>query len=142
MATFAELFSVELPDDSAEDSISFEPALFGKEIDNPRRSIVHHSIHGKFSIRESDWKLLLASGSGGWSAPKDKQASQNGLPEMQLYNVVDDPGETTNVVEHQPEKAEQLIELLKEIVQRGRSTAGADQANDVKVDIWKTATNK
>ena len=141
MATFAALFEEpEFPDHVAEDSISFLPALYGAEIKDPREAIVHHSISGRFSIRKGPWKLLLASGSGGWSAPKDQQATAQGLPDTQLYNLAKDLGETTNLVADNPEKAAELLTLLKKYVADGRSTPGAPQKNDAKVDIWKKRT--
>ncbi len=137
MATFADLLSVKLPADAGEDSISFLPLLRQQPLSNPRQSIVHHSISGKFAIRLGDWKLLLAPGSGGWSAPTDPQALKAGLPEMQLYNIKEDLGEATNQYDSQPEKIRSLVELLEVIVGRGRSTSGEIQLNDVPIDIWK-----
>ncbi|MEP2774691.1 MAG: arylsulfatase [Luteolibacter sp.] len=137
MATFAEMLSVELADNTAEDSISFYPILAGKELENPRESVVHHSIDGKFAIRQGDWKLLLAAGSGGWSAPKDPEALADGLPEMQLYDLSKDLGEEQNLVAQNPEKVAGLIKLLETYVAEGRSTPGEAQENDAEVDIWK-----
>lgn len=141
MATCAELFSVDLPDNAAEDSWSFLPALAGEAIDSPRTSIVHHSIGGRFSFRDGDWKLLLAPGSGGWSSPKDIDAILAGLPDKQLYNMNQDIGEQTNLVDENPEKVEYLVESLKKIVTDGRSTPGTTQENDAAIDIWKNHLN-
>ncbi len=141
MATFAELVSVELPFDVAEDSWSFLPALKGEEIPQPRSSVVHHSINGRFAIRDRDWKLILAPGSGGWSAPNDIPATKQGLPEMQLYNMEEDVSETTNLYTSQTEKVESMTALLQKIVVDGRSTPGPTQSNDVEVDIFKTDLN-
>ena len=51
-----------------------------------------------------------------WAAPKDKQARKQGLPEVQLYNVKDDIGETNNLQAKNPEKVEELTKLLKSYV--------------------------
>ncbi|WP_442506760.1 hypothetical protein SH528x_005623 [Novipirellula sp. SH528] len=48
IATFAEMFEAEFDDDTAEDSIRFLPGLYGKEVSNPRESIVHHSFGSRF----------------------------------------------------------------------------------------------
>ncbi|TWU50597.1 Arylsulfatase [Rubripirellula tenax] len=142
IATFAELFEVELDDDTAEDSISFLSGLDGKEDPNPRQAIVHHSSSGRFAVRQGDWKLLLAPGSGGATAPTDSQAIRQGLPEMQLYNMKDDVSENTNLVAKYPQKVEALVALLRDYVAEGRSTPGAAQTNDAEIDIMKTHRNQ
>ena len=136
-ATFSEMFGYTYADDTAEDSISFAPILLGEELKTPREAVVHHSIDGKFAIRQGPWKLLLAPGSGGWSSPKDAEAKKKGLPDMQLYNMADDLGEMNNLLEQYPEKVASLITLLESYVEQGRSTPGVDQNNDAKIDIWK-----
>jgi hypothetical protein len=69
-------------------------------------------------------------------APKDEAALKQGLPKFQLYNMSDDPGETTNLYDSHPEVVQQLTLLAKEIVTQGRSTPGAPQANDTE-NNWK-----
>ena len=71
IATFADLFSVELDDNTTVDGMSFLPAIYGDEVLNPREDMVFHSILGRFAICQSDRKLLLAAGSGGVSFPND-----------------------------------------------------------------------
>lgn len=137
MATFAELYSVELDANTAEDSVSFLPALLDTATADSRTEIVHHSINGRFAIRRDNWKLLLAPGSGGWSAPTDAQASDQGLPDKQLFDLTEDPGEQSNLIKERPELASELVALLQQIVDRGRSTPGPLRSNDVEVDIFK-----
>jgi len=64
MATCADLSKSEMPGDAGEDSVSFLPALLGKEIKTSRKGIIHHSIKGHFAYREGKWKLILSKGSG------------------------------------------------------------------------------
>jgi arylsulfatase A-like enzyme/alpha-L-fucosidase len=141
MATFAEFFGVELADDAAEDSFSFLPAIEGETVKDGRDAIVHHSIHGRFAIRQGPWKLLLAPGSAGWTAPLDRVAIARGLPEIQLYNLDVDIGEQNNLVAQYPGKVEELTLLLESLVAAGRSTPGEPQQNDTEIDIWKTELN-
>ncbi|WP_372798569.1 arylsulfatase, partial [Pontiella sp.] len=47
-ATVAELTGKPLPENGAEDSVSFYPALFGKPIESTRAGIVHHTVSGHF----------------------------------------------------------------------------------------------
>ena len=53
-----------------------------------------------------------------------------------------DPGETTNLYTSQTEVVATLLTQLESDVARGRSTAGADQKNDVPVNIWKNKKKK
>lgn len=138
MATIAGVVGHDLPDQVAEDSISFLPALRGECVEGGREAIVHHSISGKFGIRTPKWKLLLAPGSGGWSSPNDARALELGLPDIQLYDMGKDPGEQTNVQAEHPAVVAELTALLKRYVANGRSTPGAAARNDVEhIDLWK-----
>jgi arylsulfatase A-like enzyme len=137
MATCADLLGVKLPDNAGEDSVSILPALQGKARQPLREAVVHHSIQGKFSIRQGPWKLELCAGSGGWGKPKDAQATNEGLPAVQLYNLADDIGERQNLASTRPEVVRQLTALLERYVAEGRSTPGAKQKNDAPVQIIK-----
>ena len=136
-ATCADLTEQPLPPESAEDSVSFLPALKGEPLDSTRVGVIHHSISGHFAYRMGRWKLCLAKASGGWSSPTEKQAPE-GSPAAQLYDMQSDPGETTNLYQSRPEVVQQLLEQLESDVARGRSTAGQDVKNDVQIELWKT----
>ena len=138
MATCSEIVGEDLPEDAGEDSVSMMP-LFSDPAAKIRDHAVHHSIAGKFAIRDGRWKLVLCPGSGGWTHP-DAQAALDGLPLVQLYDMQADPGETTNLHEREPGKVKELLALLKKLVADGRSTPGTPQQNDAAVDIWKVDT--
>ncbi|RMD76076.1 MAG: arylsulfatase, partial [Lentisphaerae bacterium] len=97
LATCAELLNATLPQDAGEDSISFLPLLFGKAFAHQRKTVIHHSISGRFAIRDKRWKLILCPGSGGWSSPTDAEAEEQHLPEMQLYDMEADCSEQKNL---------------------------------------------
>ncbi|MCJ7681557.1 MAG: arylsulfatase, partial [Candidatus Aminicenantes bacterium] len=137
MATAADILKERLPDDTAEDSVSLLPNLTGTARAPVREAVVHHSINGSFSIRKGRWKLELCPGSGGWSDPRPEKAQELGLPDMQLFDLSSDIGEKINVCERHPEVADELLRLLRVYVDRGRSTSGRPQANDVPVRIIK-----
>ena len=136
MATCADILGLPLPDDAGEDSFSILPLLKGGQR-AVRESVVHHSINGKFAIRRGRWKLVLCTGSGGWTQPTDDTARNQNLPDLQLYDMESDPGERTNLHAAHPEVVDELVELLSCLVANGRSTPGPIQSNDVAVDIWK-----
>lgn len=126
LATLAELLDVTPREGSGVDSFSFAPALLGRE-QAPRPFTVHHSINGSFAIRKGRWKLCLCPGSGGWSAPRPEKAwADESLPRVQLFDLVEDPGETANVAAQHPALVEALAARLARTIERGRSTPGPD----------------
>lgn len=138
MATCAEIVDADLADNTGVDSYSILPLLKNKKAKSDYKLVVHHSINGKFAIRSKKWKLELTPGSGGWTSPKDVAAKKNGLPDIQLYNMITDKEETTNVYKEHPKLVKKLTKELMEIVENGRTTCGDVQENDVPVDVYKT----
>ncbi|NQT94418.1 MAG: arylsulfatase [Lentisphaerae bacterium] len=136
MATSSEVLGKPLPDDAGEDSVSILPLLRGEDR-VVREHVVHHSGHGKFAIRSGKWKLVLCGGSGGWTTPTDHEATEQGLPSVQLYDMEADPSETINLEARRPDVVADLVGVLERSVAQGRSTPGPSQTNDVPVDIWK-----
>ncbi|MFC1763457.1 arylsulfatase [Planctomycetota bacterium] len=135
MATAAEIAGDTLPDNAAEDSVSFLPNLLGTATAPVREATVHHSINGSFSIRQGKWKLELCPGSGGWSDPKPKSEAAKQLPAVQLYDLSSDVGEITNLQAKHPDVVKRLTALLQDYVDRGRSTPGTPQKNNGQVNI-------
>ena len=136
MATAAAITGAKLPEDAAEDSFSFLPALTGSGEGIVRRSLVHHSIGGFFAIREGKWKLALCPGSGGWSEPRPGKEAKD-APAIQLFDLESDIGERRNVQADHKDIVSCLQMKLEEMVANGRSTPGAHQQNAVAVDLWK-----
>lgn len=131
LATCAALLGAELPDNAGEDSINLLPAFLQQPVQKPlREATVHHSINGSFSIRKGKWKLEFCPGSGGWSYPRPGRDDMSQLPEMQLYDLETDIGETHNVIEEHTDVASDLQELLNRYILNGRSTFGEPQKND------------
>ncbi len=137
LATCAEITGAKLPDNAGEDSVSILSGLLARADAPKHEAVVHHSIQGKFAIRQGNWKLELCPGSGGWSSPKDGEAVKQGLPPVQLYEMSGDVAEAKNVQTGNVEIVTRLTKLLEKYVADGRSTPGAPQKNDVEVDIWK-----
>lgn len=134
-ATVAAIVGYKIPDNAGEDSFSFLDILENKHRTSPvREATVHHSIEGRFAIRQGPWKLILWPGSGGWSAPREA-SELKGLPPYQLYELDKDPEERQNLYSAYPEKVASLKKLLKAYIDRGRSTPGEPQRNDP-ADNW------
>ena len=131
LATVADILGVKLPDNAGEDSVSHLAVLTGSAYSSPlREATVHHSYYGTFAIRKGQWKLIFDPSSGGWSDPQfnDTEALKK-LPSVQLYDLTEDPGETTNLDAVHPEVVQELTALMEQYVLMGRSTSGAPQAN-------------
>lgn len=146
MATAAQITGFKMPDNAAEDSISFLSVLKGSG-NHERKDVIHHSISGYFAIRQDNYKLIMCPGSGGWSSPKPnaalwKQMADEGEPTIQLYDMTKDLGEQKNLAADMPEKVKSIKSLLKKQVEDGRTTPGAKQKNDAKINIEKKPSNK
>jgi arylsulfatase A-like enzyme len=116
MATFAEITGQTLPENSAEDSFSFLPSVLGKPA-APRASVINHSASGLFALREGPWKMVFGNGSGGRQQPRGKPFAKP----YQLFNLDEDPSETTNVIGQHPRTAARLEKRLQRIREHGRS---------------------
>ena len=138
LATCADFLHDPLPATAGEDSFSMLPLFQGSD-EQIRDHVVHHSISGKFAIRDQRWKLVLCPGSGGWSLD-DAAAARDGLPLVQLYDMLRDPAERHNLHAEQHPRVKEMVAWLKRLVSAGRSTPGAEQSNDAAVDLWKADT--
>ncbi len=140
MATCAEILGTKIPDNAGEDSLSLLPALLGRATAPIHEAVVHHSISGRFAIRQGQWKLELCPGSGGWGKPGDAEAKKQGLPDVQLYDLSTDISETKNAQADHPEVVARLTKLLEQTITNGRSTPGLKQANDAQIIVNKPNT--
>ncbi|MCS1412268.1 MAG: Arylsulfatase [Verrucomicrobia subdivision 3 bacterium] len=123
-----------------EDGFSLLPVFKG-EPTSGRDSLVSHSIGGSFAIRQGPWKLCLSAGSGGWSAPRENVAKQQGLPPMQLFNLAQNPSEKNNLAKQEPLKVRSLLRLLENQITRGRCTKGPAIPNDRKISFLPEGVN-
>lgn len=114
-ATFAAICEKSLPDTAAPDSFSFSSALLGIDAgDKQRPPIVMAAGGDTMLIRDGDWKLINALGSGGFSKPR-KRKPQPGEPEGQLYNLSSDMGEQNNLYLKHPDIVKRLEKKLHAI---------------------------
>ncbi len=133
MATLAECFDIDLPDNAGEDSLSHY-CLWRGEDRTVREDIVMSSYDGSLSLREGPWKLELCPDSGG--ARTLKRRELRALPRFQLYNMEEDVRETRNLYEEYPELAERLREKMIRYIEDGRSTPGEPQENYGGKNCW------
>jgi arylsulfatase A-like enzyme len=136
-ATCADILGAAIAEDAAEDSVSLLPNLLGTAKGPVREAVVHHSINGSFAIRKGNWKLNFCPASGGWSDPRPKDLVAKDVKEwVQLFDLANDPAETTNLASKHPETVVQLTTLAQQYIDNGRSTPGPDQKNNGKTHLY------
>lgn len=113
MATFAELLGYQLPDHAAEDSISVLSSILGKENNPEQRPLIAHTgwhscENGHYSLQKGDWKLVE------FNPNPDQKITER---YYELYNLAEDPFETTNLAVSQTDKLNQMKKLLEEFRQ-------------------------
>ena len=124
IATLAQLTGYQLPATAGEDSISFAPALKNEPLSSPRLPLINHgNPSAQYAITEGSWKLIK-----GYKTKKKELKDQ-------LYNLAEDPSETTNLATQHPEKVKTLTTKLNTIITKGRTTPGPAQPNDT--GHWK-----
>jgi arylsulfatase A-like enzyme len=126
LATFSELFNRSLRDNEGEDSISNLSLWKGGQAP-VRTATVHHSGGGMFAIRKGKWKLEFCPDGGGFSRPG--AIREDGLPNIQLYDMENDVCETKNLFAQYPQIVAELTDQLTNYVLSGRSTPGMPQKN-------------
>jgi len=111
MMTFADLLDIELPENVGEDSFTLMPLLLQKSYEKPIRPFtVHHSGAGAFALRKGDWKLIFGKVENG-EFPDDPQYW---MKRGYLFNLKEDPYETSNVYDQFPEIVKELSRLFSE----------------------------
>ncbi len=148
MATFAELTGGEISPQQAPDSISFASLLHDPASVGERQNLIMQSI-GPFVVRDGDWKLCICPGSGATgnygNKPGIDEAWRDALarfaktpnwaditraPFVQLFNLSNDLHEDQNLASKHPDKVAELIALLQQQIDDGRSTSGPKLPND------------
>lgn len=102
MRTLAAVIGEELPEGEGKDSVNILPLLLGEKKGPVRDITIHRS---KFlAIRKGDYKYLDGKGSGGFTKVKVSREDPSG----QLYNLKDDPAETTDLYNRCPEVVKEM----------------------------------
>ena len=115
-------------EDVAEDSFNVLAAMLGTSHEKPLRpSMIVHSPNGNFAIRRGPWKYIE-----GKPSPTLKRVLRRDELLVQLYNLQDDPGEQSNVVNDHPDVVKRLATLLEEQRTSGKSSTRMPQRGSTK----------
>jgi arylsulfatase A len=109
LPTLCAVAGVEPPTDRPLDGTNVLPVLEGRKV---VRNVPLYWQYDK--AQQSPWKLALRHGE--WKLLADEK-----LEKLALYNLVTDPGETTDLGDKQPDRVRELRELL---AQRHRDVNG------------------
>jgi arylsulfatase A-like enzyme len=112
LATVAGILDKPLPEGAGEDSYNMWPVFVNPALKESIHDYsIHHSLDGFFSIRQGKWKYTPHLGSGGFSVPKSITPEEGHAPGT-LYDMENDPEETTNLHSQYPEVVKALSLLL------------------------------
>lgn len=123
LATAADLAETVVPEGAGQDSVSIVPLLHGA---GPvRHCAVHHSMKGKFALRQGHWVFIEAPTGDDNSEPDWFRAERGYEPHDcpgELYDLRDDLGQRHNRYDEEPERVARMRALLE------RVQAGCDQS--------------
>ena len=118
--SIAAILGRDYPADAGRDGMDASATLLGKTQTSPRASLVVDGIGNVVALRDGDWKYVPANtdtsaGIGSGADPRDKRFADAIVPEDLLFNLADDPAETTNLAARHPEKLQAMRAKLAEI---------------------------
>jgi arylsulfatase A-like enzyme len=125
--SFSTHVGAELPADGLLDSLDVMDALLGKANAKARPSLVQQNnrgISGKsvnLSYRKGNWKLLRHDGKSARNLVVEKLLANTTVPQFQLINLADDPGEKTNLAGKHPDKLAEMQAELQAIIDGDRT---------------------
>lgn len=105
--TILDACGIDIPSGHHLDGRSFLPLLTQQEASWPKRQVVFQTHRGNapqefnhFALHEDPWKLVHPSGFG--------QEQFSGEPELELYNLKDDPKQRTDLAKRKPKVTARL----------------------------------
>ena len=123
MASLAGLIGVELPDSDRMDSINNLDTMLGKSEKSRPYVLQQGAGQDYYGFRMGEWKLIPATTPPPFADMKHNSRENpisTPMPEKDtdyLFNLDQDPGETTNLAGQYPEKVEEMKAILERIKQ-------------------------
>lgn len=117
LKTIAALAGYEYPEILSDDSYNHLPALLGEDAAG-REYVIQQNIGGTLSIIKDNWKYI-EPGDGPRLNPYTRPAIELGnCNKPQLYNLLDDAAESSNLAEEYPKITDRLAIMLEKIRKR------------------------
>lgn len=113
-ATLAALVGQKMPKSVVPDSIDLSRVLLGQTGKNIRNHTMLHGISDTLALRQDNWKYIPANASGpakgigNGADPSEARFAASRIPEPLLFDLSNDPGETTNVIKDNPKQAAEM----------------------------------
>lgn len=120
-ATLSAITKQSIPKGSAQDSLDQSRVLLGKRGPAVRTEIVEQAISNTLALRSGDWKLIPASpqqqvsGMGAGADPNDNRWTHSIIRSDELYDLANDPVESTNLAPRFPERVAAMKARLQAI---------------------------
>ncbi len=123
LASIAELVGADFPNNDQLDSQNVLPALLG-ESSQGREHLVQQSSDG-LALRKGPWKYIEAGERSDWAYNRhnlgDTPLNVEPLDTNEyLFNLQEDPKETTNLADEYPEKLKEMRQLLQKVKNKSR----------------------
>ena len=124
--TILSVAGVNTPKKYALDGADLKKLLQGKKDKKHRDDFLMHFPHGEHranyftTYRKGDWKLIY------YYNPET-----TGEPSWKLYNLKEDPYETSDVAEKYPEKVTSMVKMMKERLEEENALYPVDKANNI-----------
>jgi len=121
MASLAALIGVKVPESAGSDSIDQLSTMLGDSDEHRSYVLQQGAGENYFGLRMGDWKFIPATNPPPFANRKHNSRENpisTPMPEQNtdyLFNLAEDPGETTNLAKEYPEKVEELTNLLDTI---------------------------
>ncbi|TLX78130.1 arylsulfatase [Labilibacter sediminis] len=115
MATIASMTGVELPDKAAEDSYDFSNELYWTcKAKKKRKSVLLSGEEYLFAIKKGKWKFIEGT-TNLRNTSLYKLSRPDDILKDALYNLEEDPGEKSNLIEEYPQVAKELRDELNKV---------------------------
>ncbi len=121
--SLAALSGQSLPDDGCLDSFNVLGALLGEAKATGRDHLVqqNNGNSGTYALRSNKWKLHRYDRKTARNVVVEQSLANTKVPQYQLFDLDNDPAESTNVISDHPDVATRLKAQLASIIEDGRS---------------------
>lgn len=116
-ASLAAIAGTTLPADACVDSIDVSGALLGRPGARGRDHLLQQDNNGAaFGFRAGNWKLVRYDSKSARNVIVEQQLANTPVPQFQLFDLANDPGEANDLAAAQPERLEQMKTRLAAVI--------------------------